>query len=729
YRLRLAGPKSLTPGSYVRVSGTRRGSLMRVRSVRRVTPGTTATRRLAARAHVLAAPAAPQLAVILFNFANDTSQPWTPAAITSTVFTGAASAAAYYSEQSFSKTTLTGTVFGWYTIAATNAGCDFATWANQASAAAGTAINGYSHVMYVFPTAPSCGWAGLGALSGPETWINGYANLRVMTHELGHNFGVHHASSVNCHAGATRVALAADAGCDTPDEYGDPFSIMGGASTRQFPAFHKGELGWLQPTSTYTVASSGTYTIAASELDTSATQLLKIPRTGGALYVDVRQPFGTYFDNFTAGSSPVNGVMIRRGPATYDRTQPAILDATPDTATFADASLQAGRSVTDPVSGVTITTNAITASGATVTVTVPGTGTAPSAPSNVAAQVAGNGIDVTWSAATDDISVTGYRIFREGVQIGTTSGLAFHDPVLNGVFSYGVAAVDSESLVGPVAAAPDVSIGDGVAPTAPTSLAATVAGATITLTWQASTDNVGVTGYRVYRSNAFLKTTTATSVQDTRPGGTTSTYSVRAVDAAGNLSPPSAPLPVTIADGTPPTAVTLLKVAVHPKPWGATLTWKGATDDVGVAGYRVYRDAALIKTVAALTYTDPALPHTDMSVYAVAAVDATGNEGPRARIAAIPPEVDLIAPTKPGAFRAKALTKRRVRLSWAPARDDVSVVRYDVIVAGRLVLRTSKRMVTIKLKGKRGKRVVITLLAADAAGNRSKVVRATVRLR
>ncbi|MDX6376783.1 MAG: hypothetical protein QOE98_1086, partial [Gaiellaceae bacterium] len=60
YRLRLAGPKSLTPGSYVRVSGTRRGSLMRVRSVRRVTPGTTATRRLAARAHVLAAPAAPQ---------------------------------------------------------------------------------------------------------------------------------------------------------------------------------------------------------------------------------------------------------------------------------------------------------------------------------------------------------------------------------------------------------------------------------------------------------------------------------------------------------------------------------------------------------------------------------------------------------------------------------------------------------------------------------------------
>ncbi len=109
---------------------------------------------------------------------------------------------------------------------------------------------------------------------------------------------------------------------------------MGDASTRQFPAFHKGELGWLQPTSTYTVTSSGTYTIAASELDTGATQLLRIPRTGGALYVDVRQPYGTYFDNFLPGSGPVSGVMLRTGPATYNRTQPNLVDTTPGTATY-----------------------------------------------------------------------------------------------------------------------------------------------------------------------------------------------------------------------------------------------------------------------------------------------------------------------------------------------------------------------------------------------------------
>ena len=204
---------------------------------------------------------------------------------------------------------------------------------------------------------------------------------------------------------------------------------------------------------------------------------------------------------------------------------------------------------------------------------------------------------------------------------------------------------------------------------------------------------------------------------------------MRAADAAANLSPPSEPLPVTIADGTPPSAVKLLKVAVHPKPWGATLTWGAATDNVGVAGYRVYRDAALIKTVATLSYVDPGLPHIDMAVYAVAAIDAAGNEGTRTRISAIPPDVDLTAPTAPRSLKAKALTKRRVRLTWPAATDDVGVIRYDLVFTGKVVLKTSKRTVTIKLAGKRGKKVAVSVRAIDAAGNKSALRRITVRLR
>ena len=149
-----------------------------------------------------------------------------------------------------------------------------------------------------------------------------------MAHELGHNFGVHHANSLQLH-GQRHARLAGGERLLARASTATRSASWAARSTRQFPAFHKGELGWLQPTSTYTVTSSGTYTIAASELDTAATQLLRIPRTGGALYVDVRQPYGTYFDNFLPGSEPVSGVMLRVGPATYNRTQPTLVDATP----------------------------------------------------------------------------------------------------------------------------------------------------------------------------------------------------------------------------------------------------------------------------------------------------------------------------------------------------------------------------------------------------------------
>ncbi len=728
YRLELDGPSSLTPSSYVHATGTLDGSLLRVQSVAPATPATAAARQQAARGRVSLAPSSPQLAVILINFSNNTSTPWTPTAIAGTLFNNADGVAAYYAEQSHGKTMLTGTVFGWYTIAATTATCDYATWANQAEAAAGNAIAGYSNVMYVFPFVNACGWAGLGSMPGSRTWISGYPDLRVMGHELGHNFGVHHANSLECSSGGTRVALAAT-GCSS-DEYGDPFTIMGDASTRQFPAFHKGELGWLQPTATYTVTSSGTYTIAASELNTGATQLLRIPRTNGALYVDVRQPYGTYFDNFLPGSGAVSGVMLRTGPAGYNRTQPNLVDATPATATFADAALAVGQSLTDPVSGVTVTTTAITAGGATVTVTVPGAGNAPSAPTGVAAHAVAGGVDITWSAATDDIGVTGYRIYRNGTQVGASAGLSFHDTAMNGVLTYTVAAVDTQNLVGPVGAAPTISVGDTTPPSQPTGLTVTLAGTTVTLTWQPATDNVGVAAYRLYRNGALLKSTAATSAQDTSlRGGQSYAYSVRAADAAANLSPPSAVVPVVVTDGTPPSGVTQLKVVVNPKPWSATLTWKAATDNVAVTGYRIYRDARLIKTVTGLTYTDPGMPHIDMAVYAVAAVDGSGNEGTRSRISAIAPDVDLISPTAPKSLRAKALVKRRVRLAWPAARDDLGVVRYDVVVAGRVVLKTTKRALTLRVAGKRGKRVTIQVRAVDAAGNRSKLVRAVVRLR
>ena len=328
-------------GDKVVVRGRRAGRWLEGKVIRRGGPRVKAASALGNH----------KVAVILINFTGDTSQPWTPAQVSDNLFDNATSStAAFYTEQSHGKTMLTGTVFGWYTIAAPGLDCDSNLGRVCTRGGRRAAVAAYSNVMYIFPTLPDtqCGWAGLGDMPGSETWINGYVQLRVMAHELGHNFGVHHANSYNCTVGGTRVAVAADANC-TSTEYGDPFTVMGMGMTRQFPAFHKGELGWLQPTSTYTVTSSGTYTIAASEEDTASTQLLRIPRTGGAPYVDVREPYGTYFDNFLSNSAIVNGVSIHWDRDTPYMEQSLLLDATPSSGGWLNSTLaQAPPSATDP---------------------------------------------------------------------------------------------------------------------------------------------------------------------------------------------------------------------------------------------------------------------------------------------------------------------------------------------------------------------------------------------
>lgn len=89
--------------------------------------------------------------------------------------------------------------------------------------------------------------------------------------------------------------------------------------------------------------------------------------------------------------------------------------------------------------------------------------------------------------------------------------------------------------------------GDTTAPSAPGSLRSTaVTSSSVSLAWNASTDNVGVTGYNVYRGSTLAATVTGTSA--TVSGLTASTsysFTVKATDAAGNLSAASNTLTVS----------------------------------------------------------------------------------------------------------------------------------------------------------------------------------------
>jgi len=192
--------------------------------------------------------------------------------------------------------------------------------------------------------------------------------------------------------------------------------------------------------------------------------------------------------------------------------------------------------------------------------------TAPSAPAAAYAadhpSDSGGSIDLSWAAATDDIAVTGYRLYR-GTSPGVygtpitlpTAATAFTDTtaVTGTRYYYAITALDAAGNEG--ARSPEASAvsADDVPPAAPSGLTATGETDQISLSWSANTE-VDLAGYNLYRGGVKVNTAvlTSTSFIDTgRASGTTYTYTVKAVDTAGNESAASASASAT-TPGTPP---------------------------------------------------------------------------------------------------------------------------------------------------------------------------------
>jgi hypothetical protein len=95
-----------------------------------------------------------KLLVLLVNFTNDRSQPWTPAEVGGVVFSNANSVASYYSEESSGRITVTGDVRGWFELPYDNSGCSYTTWGNAANSlaqSAGINLSAYTNIQYVYP--------------------------------------------------------------------------------------------------------------------------------------------------------------------------------------------------------------------------------------------------------------------------------------------------------------------------------------------------------------------------------------------------------------------------------------------------------------------------------------------------------------------------------------------------------------------------------------------------
>ncbi|HXF15409.1 MAG TPA: fibronectin type III domain-containing protein, partial [Burkholderiales bacterium] len=181
----------------------------------------------------------------------------------------------------------------------------------------------------------------------------------------------------------------------------------------------------------------------------------------------------------------------------------------------------------------------------------------PSVPAGLTATaVSPSQINLKWSSSTDNIGVTGYRVYRAGTLIATVGAVtSYQNTGLTAatLYTYTVTAIDaagnaSAQSIGTWATTQAVQSADTTAPSVPTGLTATVVSSTqINLSWQRSTDNVGVKGYYVYLNNVALTTTSGTSIQLTglKPG-TTYNYRVSAYDAVPNHSAWTA-TPVSVA--------------------------------------------------------------------------------------------------------------------------------------------------------------------------------------
>jgi len=340
---------------------------------------------------VLGAAVTKKIAVIAFNFQNDTSMPLTVDQIRSRIFTDASSMSAFYKEMSYGQMTIQGRdrvdgdVYDWVTIPVNGGDCAYNNWASLANKALtdkGVSLTGYSNIQYIFPGgAAGCGWAGLAYMPGSTSWVvANYTGAGISGHEFGHNVGFHHASAYGCSVGTNTLGMC------NPSEYGDGNDVMGSGAPRHTNTYNKARF-WLDPAHILTATQSGTFTLEPIETIGTGVKLMRIKRpfavgssmiTNGYYHIEYRTPTG--FDSSLGGSS----VSVR---LVSDYTTGG------SSKTYNVTSLSQGQTFTDAEAGITITPTNLGANSATVDV---GLTVAPCVRSNPTVSISPSG---QWGSA------------------------------------------------------------------------------------------------------------------------------------------------------------------------------------------------------------------------------------------------------------------------------------------------------------------------------------------
>ncbi len=306
-------------------------------------------------------------------------------------------------------------------------------------------------------------------------------------------------------------------------------------------------------------------------------------------------------------STPPATVSLLSSPSTISAGGSSTLTWTSTDATSCTASggwsgtkAVSGNQTVTPSSSTTYTLTCTGAGGsgsASATVTVSPVSphqdtTAPTVPAGLNGTATANSISLTWTASTDDVGVTGYKVYRNGVQIGTAATPAYTDAGLASgtTYTYVVAAYDAAGNTSAQSSPKSIATASSTTPPAPT--VALVAAPTSITSGQSSALSWASTNATSCTASGGWSGTKATSGNQTVTPSSSTTYTLTCTGAGGSGS---ASATTTVTAAPPPPSGTM--------PTGKILwDWQiGASDDSKItmpAGLRLL-DVDLFNTSAA----------------------------------------------------------------------------------------------------------------------------------
>ncbi|MDQ6419014.1 fibronectin type III domain-containing protein [Paenibacillus sp. LHD-117] len=321
--------------------------------------------------------------------------------------------------------------------------------------------------------------------------------------------------------------------------------------------------------------------------------------------------------------------------------------------------------------------------------------TAPTVPTGLQSMGAtSTSVGLSWNASNDNVGVTGYIVTYGSSSVtvpGTATSTTISGLVPSTSYTFTVKARDAannqSAASAPVTVVTGPAFVDTLAPSVPSGLQSTGKTSTsVTLSWNASTDNVGVAGYTVSYGSTSLNSTGTSVTVNGLTANTAYTFTVKAFDAAGNISEASAP--VTVTTNAPSTC--------------AAPAWNPATAYGG--GARVSYNGTEYESKWWTQGDQPDLSG-QWGVWKV--IGPCGGGG----------NPDTAAPTAPTNLSATGATTSSVSLSWSASTDNVGVIGYTVYYGSASVNVTGTTATISGLSA--GTSYTFTVKARDEAGNLS----------